>query len=71
MAVFCERADFVLGLWRNAMVIFCESVAVMVGLWWDAMIGFFVALSTIYCPISLDFQIEIALSATKWPLFLH
>jgi hypothetical protein len=53
------------------MSVFCESAALMVGLWWNAMTVFFVALSTIYGPISLDFQIGIALSATKWPLFLH
>jgi hypothetical protein len=53
------------------MAVFCERAAFMLRLRRDAMIGFFVALSTIYCPISLGFQIGIALSATKWPLFLH
>jgi hypothetical protein len=44
---------------------FCESAAFIAGEWWNAMNVFFVALSTIYGPISLVFQIWIALSAIK------
>jgi hypothetical protein len=53
------------------MSVFSASAAFIVGLWWNAMNVFFVALCAFYCSNSLDFQIWIALSAIKWPLFLH